>query len=49
MRPVSGGSSVIIVRIVVVFPAPFGPSKPNTSPCSSANVTSSTARTSPNA
>src|SRR5690349_15527822 len=40
MRPTS-------IRIVVVFPAPFGPRNPNTSPGCSANDTSSTIVRSP--
>jgi hypothetical protein len=37
-----------MIRIVVVFPAPFGPSIPNISPGYTANVTSLTALVSPN-
>ena len=33
--PEVGGVSVVIMRISVVFPAPFGPSKPKISPCGS--------------
>src|SRR5512136_1226228 len=36
------------MRTVVVFPAPFGPRKPNTSPSPTWKVTPSTARTWPN-
>jgi hypothetical protein len=31
-RPEVGLDSPVSIRIVVVFPAPFGPKKPNTSP-----------------
>src|SRR5688572_6467724 len=35
-------------RIVVDFPAPFGPRKPTTSPCFTSKLTFSRARTAPN-
>ncbi len=34
--------------MAVVFPAPFGPTKPTISPCGTVNETQSRARTSPN-
>src|SRR6266851_9774287 len=37
----------VIIRIVVDFPAPFGPRKPSTSPRSTENDTPSTARFGP--
>ena len=45
--PPSGASSVASMRIVVVLPAPFGPSTPYTEPRRTARSTPSTARTSP--
>ena len=32
IRPAAGFSSVVSIRMVVVLPAPFGPSSPNVSP-----------------
>src|SRR5271157_2744764 len=46
-RPLVMGSSVVIMRISVDGPAPFGPSNPKISPCFTANETSSTAVKSP--
>src|SRR3954452_18299092 len=46
-RPI--GRSVVRMRIVVVLPAPLGPSSPNISPCWTSRSTPSTARCSPNA
>src|SRR5688572_27576487 len=46
--PASGASSVASIRMVVVLPAPFGPSTPYTEPPRTARSTPSTARTSPN-
>ena len=46
--PSVGVSSVERIRIVVVFPAPFGPMKPITCPGRAANETSSTAFSLPN-
>jgi hypothetical protein len=46
--PVAGLSSVVRMRMVVVLPAPLGPSRPNTSPGVMAKVTSSRATTWPN-
>ena len=43
--PEVGSSSVISILIVVVLPAPFGPSSPNSSPRSTANETPRTAST----
>src|SRR6185369_13202143 len=43
-----GSSSVASMRMVVVFPAPFGPTKPMTSPDENANETPSTATVFPN-
>ena len=48
-EPPIGFRSVVITRIVVVLPAPFGPSRPNTSPGATSKLTSSTARTGPHA
>jgi len=45
--PVVGSSSVVSMRISVDLPAPFGPSRPKISPCSTSNDTSSSARVSP--
>ena len=41
--PSVGGSSVVSTRIVVVLPAPLGPSRPNTSPGATAKETPPTA------
>src|SRR6516165_11009309 len=41
------GSNVVIMRMSVDLPAPFGPSSPRISPCFTANETSSTAVKSP--
>ena len=46
--PAAGFSSVVSMRIVVVLPAPFGPSRPNISPGSMAMSTWSTAVWVPN-
>ena len=40
-------SSVVSMRTVVDFPAPFGPRKPNTSPASTLRSTPRTASTAP--
>src|SRR5262249_55577975 len=45
--PLSGVTSPEIIDTVVVFPAPFGPSRPIRRPPSSANETSSTATSGP--
>ena len=45
-RPDVGNSSVVRILIDVVFPAPFGPSRPNSSPGSTEKLTSVSARTS---
>src|SRR5262245_11208255 len=45
--PDEGGRKPVRTRIVVVFPAPFGPRKPTTSPRSSWKETSSTATCGP--
>ncbi len=47
-EPEVGGVNVVIMRISVVFPAPFGPSKPKISPVCTAKLTSFTATKSPN-
>ena len=47
--PASGCSSVASMRIVVVLPAPFGPSTPYTAPRRTARSMPSTARVSPKA
>src|SRR5262245_57072528 len=46
-EPDVGRTSVAIVLIVVVLPAPFGPRRPNTSPAPTEKDTPSTARTLP--
>ena len=45
--PPVGSSSVVIMRMRVDLPAPFGPSRPNTSPSSTPKVTPLTAVKSP--
>src|SRR5438067_5840232 len=47
--PAVGGMKPVIMRIVVDLPAPFGPRKPSTSPRSTVNEMSSTARFGPKA
>src|SRR6267143_1654061 len=47
--PAVGGMNPVIMRMVVDFPAPFGPRKPSTSPRSTVNEMPSTARFGPNA
>ena len=42
-----GDGAPTTVRMVVVFPAPFGPRNPNTSPASTSNDSDSTPTTSP--
>jgi hypothetical protein len=42
-RPAVGGRKPVIIRIVVVFPAPFGPRKPRISPSATRKLTESTA------
>ena len=44
--PEVGSSSVVSILIVVVLPAPFGPSRPNSSPSSTAKLIPRTASTS---
>ena len=44
--PLVGSSSVISILIVVVLPAPFGPSSPNSSPGCTSKLTPRTAGTS---
>ena len=46
-NPADGFKTVQSIRRVVVFPAPFGPSSPNTSPGRTVNDTSFTAGTLP--
>src|SRR5262249_38837580 len=46
-RPLVGGRNVVRIRIVVVLPAPFGPSRPTISPLPTAKLIPSTASTSP--
>jgi hypothetical protein len=46
-EPLSGRRRPSQHSIVVVFPAPFGPTMPKISPCPTANVTPSTAATLP--
>src|SRR4051812_20219319 len=45
--PAVGVSSVAMMRMVVLLPAPLGPMKPRMVPASNSNVTSSTARSAP--
>ena len=45
--PEVGGTSVVNMRMSVDLPAPFGPSSPNTSPCSTEKFSASTATKSP--
>src|SRR3970282_2129827 len=40
--PWLGGRYPVTIRIVVVFPAPFGPRKPSTSPAATSNERSET-------
>jgi hypothetical protein len=47
-EPEVGGSNVMSILMVVVLPAPFGPSRPNTSPGLTSSVSASTAVTDPN-
>src|SRR6185503_14734155 len=47
-RPDVAGIRVVNMRIRVDLPAPFGPSRPNVSPCSTAKLMPSTAVKSPN-
>src|ERR1051325_5775709 len=49
MLPEVGGMNPVIMRIVVDLPAPLGPRKPSTSPRSTVNEMSSTARFGPKA
>ena len=42
-RPSLGGMKPVMTRIVVVFPAPFGPRKPRTSPFATPKLRSATA------
>src|SRR5882762_1717905 len=48
IEPASGKKTPVIIRMVVVFPAPFRPSNPVIVPRWTVNETPSTARTSPN-
>ena len=41
--PLVGSVSVVIIRTVVVLPAPLGPSSPSTVPCGTTKLTPSTA------
>src|SRR5256885_16975046 len=45
--PSVGGMKPVSMRMLVDLPAPFGPRKPSTSPCSTENETPSTARLGP--
>ena len=45
--PLVGVVSVVIMRTVVVLPAPLGPSSPSTEPLGTEKLTSSTAAVSP--
>ena len=44
MSPLPGRVSPTIIRMVVDFPAPFGPTKPVTRPAATSKLMSSTAR-----
>ena len=44
-RPASGARNPAMIRSVVVFPAPFGPTKPTTSPRPTRKLTPSSACT----
>src|SRR3974377_1330958 len=46
-RPPSGTRSPSMISIVLVFPAPLGPSRPNTSPSATEKLRPRTASTSP--
>ncbi len=46
--PVDAGMKPVMIRIVVVFPAPLGPRKPRICPDAAVNETSWTAVRSPN-
>src|SRR5512144_1822423 len=46
--PAVGGSRVVSMRISVDLPAPFGPSRPKISPCSTRKLTPLTAVKAPN-
>src|SRR5947209_9317697 len=46
-RPLVGRRYPVMTRIVVVLPAPLGPSRPRTSPCSRSKVTSEMASVRP--
>src|SRR5437870_8552267 len=46
-RPAEGRRYPVITRMVVVLPAPLGPSSPRTSPAAMSKLTSSMARTRP--
>ncbi|SKZ55554.1 Uncharacterised protein [Mycobacteroides abscessus subsp. abscessus] len=41
--PLVGSESVVIIRTIVVLPAPLGPSRPRTEPVGTLKLTSSTA------
>ena len=41
--PLVGRLRVVIIRTVVVLPAPLGPRRPSTVPCGTSKLTSSTA------
>src|SRR5512143_2873140 len=45
--PLVGGTSVVSIRMSVDLPAPLGPRRPKTSPCSTPKSSPSTARKSP--
>jgi hypothetical protein len=46
-RPAVGRISSMMVRIIVVFPAPFGPRNPNTSPSRTSRFRSTNECTAP--
>jgi hypothetical protein len=46
--PLVGTLNVVSIRVVVVLPAPFGPSRPSTVPCGTTKLTPSTATLSSN-
>ena len=45
--PLVGGTSVVSMRISVLFPAPLGPSRPKISPLRTVKLTLSTASSAP--
>ena len=48
IEPLSGARNPVIIRMVVLLPAPFGPNKPATCPVGSSKETFLTAWSDPN-